>query len=96
MPQNIWGCKELRFGGGGQLKVILVLGLLIIMVSLAAATVVSSKHDMRPLVHVGDSNAIYAVGATTSQVCVFCHLICTAARPVSWGRNCCGTLIPRR
>ena len=43
--------------------------LCLIVAGVALATVVSSKHDMRP----ATLGAYKAVGAATSQVCVFCH-----------------------
>jgi len=49
---------------------ILTLAISLIVAGIALATVVSTKHDMRP----GSSpTGAKATGATTSQVCVFCH-----------------------
>jgi predicted CXXCH cytochrome family protein len=52
---------------------IIVLAISLLVGGIAVASVVSSKHDMRGLIDVGNGRTITSVGATTTQVCVFCH-----------------------
>ena len=52
---------------------ILAVALSLIIVGASVASVVSSKHDFRDASLFGSGVGAKAVGATTSQVCVFCH-----------------------
>jgi predicted CXXCH cytochrome family protein len=51
---------------------IIVLALSLLVAGIAVASVVSSKHDMRDFAG-APGRTISADGATTTQVCVFCH-----------------------
>lgn len=52
---------------------VLTLALSLIVAGIALATVVSTKHDMRPGSSPGTLATSKVAGSTTTQVCVFCH-----------------------